>query len=281
LICNTDRELALLARREYSDEFCKSRIRELTLTARLKRKPSDSAFFRLVAPALVTRRAACRTIFRSWKPPPPSPKRDADRCSICAVQAFAESHTIPARFTADGEDVSPPLTWSQTPKGTVELALLVDDPDAPGGEPWVHWIVTKIPADRRDLPEGFLRAERAPRRSFRARLRQERLGDPRLSRPEASRGTRHPSLSLQAIRPRCPTRPAGGKRQAHAARSSVGARARSRRAGWPVSSGIAGESAHRYTSNTFSLRTFLGHACRSHQQAIRSCTKLCHIRFGN
>jgi Raf kinase inhibitor-like YbhB/YbcL family protein len=74
---------------------------------------------------------------------------------IVRSSAFSEGHTIPAKHTADGGDVSPPLSWSQPPKGTVELALLLDDPDAPGEEPWVHWVLTAIPGETRELPEGF------------------------------------------------------------------------------------------------------------------------------
>jgi Raf kinase inhibitor-like YbhB/YbcL family protein len=69
--------------------------------------------------------------------------------------AFDEGEPIPARFTGDGEDVSPPLTWSAPPRGTAELALLVDDPDAPVAEPWVHWVIYNISAAAGGLPEGF------------------------------------------------------------------------------------------------------------------------------
>jgi Raf kinase inhibitor-like YbhB/YbcL family protein len=69
--------------------------------------------------------------------------------------AFAEGQPIPRRHTEDGEDLSPPLTWSDPPEGTRELALIVDDPDAPRAEPWVHWVVYKIPPDVRTLPAGI------------------------------------------------------------------------------------------------------------------------------
>jgi Raf kinase inhibitor-like YbhB/YbcL family protein len=72
--------------------------------------------------------------------------------------AFAEGRAIPRRYTEDGEDLSPPLTWSGQPDGTRELALIVDDPDAPRDEPWVHWVVCKIPADVRTLTEGIPQA---------------------------------------------------------------------------------------------------------------------------
>ena len=69
--------------------------------------------------------------------------------------AFANGQAIPRRYTEDGENPSPPLTWSGVPEGTRELALLVDDPDAPRAEPWVHWVLYKVPADVRTLPEGI------------------------------------------------------------------------------------------------------------------------------
>jgi Raf kinase inhibitor-like YbhB/YbcL family protein len=69
--------------------------------------------------------------------------------------AFTEGHPIPARHTEDGDDLSPELTWSGLPKGTRELALIVDDPDAPSAEPWVHWLIYKIPAEAAGLAEGI------------------------------------------------------------------------------------------------------------------------------
>jgi len=69
--------------------------------------------------------------------------------------AFADGRAIPRRSGEDGEDLSPPLTWSDLPAGARELALIVEDPDAPRAEPWVHWVLYKIPADVRTLPEGI------------------------------------------------------------------------------------------------------------------------------
>src|SRR5687768_3372233 len=68
--------------------------------------------------------------------------------------AFALGQRIPVLHTGDGQDVSPALTWAGLPAGTRELALVVDDPDAPTPEPWVHWVVYQIPADAAGLPEG-------------------------------------------------------------------------------------------------------------------------------
>jgi len=69
--------------------------------------------------------------------------------------AFANNEVIPRKYTGDGQDLSPPLTWSDLPEGTRELALIVDDPDAPTPEPWVHWVIYKISPDAPGLPEGI------------------------------------------------------------------------------------------------------------------------------
>ncbi len=68
--------------------------------------------------------------------------------------AFDHGEPIPQKYTGEGADVSPPLTWSGVPEGTRELALVCDDPDAPTAEPWVHWVIYKIPATATGLPEG-------------------------------------------------------------------------------------------------------------------------------
>ncbi len=69
--------------------------------------------------------------------------------------AFEPGQPIPKRYTGEGADVSPPLEWSNVPEGTQEFALICDDPDAPTPEPWVHWVIYKIPADVTKLPEGI------------------------------------------------------------------------------------------------------------------------------
>lgn len=67
--------------------------------------------------------------------------------------AFAPGSTIPKKFTCDGPDVSPALSWSEPPKGTQSISLIVDDPDAPVGT-WVHWVLYDLPAATRELAEG-------------------------------------------------------------------------------------------------------------------------------
>lgn len=80
---------------------------------------------------------------------------------------FEAGKTIDAKYTVEGADVSPPLSWSQVPDGTKSFALICDDPDAPSpenpaDEPWVHWVIFNIPADRTGLPENAGRAAETP-----------------------------------------------------------------------------------------------------------------------
>ncbi len=69
--------------------------------------------------------------------------------------AFEPNEAIPIRHTEDGEDLSPELSWTGLPDGAVELALIVDDPDAPTDQPWVHWVLYRIPAEIDALAEGL------------------------------------------------------------------------------------------------------------------------------
>jgi len=70
--------------------------------------------------------------------------------------AFSAGGAIPAKYTCDGEDSSPPLEWSGVPDRAMSLALIVDDPDAPDPAApkvrWVHWVLYNIPPDARGLP---------------------------------------------------------------------------------------------------------------------------------
>lgn len=68
--------------------------------------------------------------------------------------AFLDGQAIPALYTCEGKDLSPPLAWTNPPAGTQSLALIADDPDAPG-KTWVHWVLYNLPASRRELEEGF------------------------------------------------------------------------------------------------------------------------------
>lgn len=68
--------------------------------------------------------------------------------------AFAANGPIPRKYTGEGQDISPPLTWSGVPAGAKELALICEDPDAPQPTPWVHWVAYAIPPMLTGLPEN-------------------------------------------------------------------------------------------------------------------------------
>src|SRR5262245_40673148 len=72
--------------------------------------------------------------------------------------SFAEGQPIPAKYTCDGKNLSPPLRWDTAPEAAKSLALICDDPDAPAGT-WVHWVLYNLPATMRDLPESVAAKE--------------------------------------------------------------------------------------------------------------------------
>jgi len=75
--------------------------------------------------------------------------------------AFEHGGNIPKKYTCDGADVSPPLSWTSPPEATKSLALICDDPDAPMGT-WVHWVLFDLPPNTRELPEGVSTQEILP-----------------------------------------------------------------------------------------------------------------------
>ena len=66
--------------------------------------------------------------------------------------AFEDGGMIPPKYTADGQDISPPIAWDGLPEGTKSIALINDDPDAPMGT-WVHWLIWNIPPEVTSLEE--------------------------------------------------------------------------------------------------------------------------------
>jgi len=89
--------------------------------------------------------------------------------------AFGQGEPIPRRYTCDGEDISPPLQWSDPPQGTQSFALIADDPDAPMGT-WVHWVLYNIPAQARGLPEAVSSDAELPDGSRHGQNSWRRLG---------------------------------------------------------------------------------------------------------
>ena len=80
--------------------------------------------------------------------------------------AFDNGGAMPSRYTCEGEDVSPPLSWAGVPEAARSLVLIVDDPDAPDPKApkmvWVHWVLCNIPPDISALPEAILSAKLPP-----------------------------------------------------------------------------------------------------------------------
>ena len=72
--------------------------------------------------------------------------------------AFSDGQPISKEYTCEGEDLSPPLSWSGVPAEAKSLVLIVDDPDAPDPKAprmtWVHWVVYNMPPDAAGLGEG-------------------------------------------------------------------------------------------------------------------------------
>jgi len=84
--------------------------------------------------------------------------RAADEDITMTIQitsdAFKPNGVIPEPHALKGENLSPPLRWRGVPDDAQQLALIVDDPDAPTDKPWVHWLIYNIPPSVRELPEG-------------------------------------------------------------------------------------------------------------------------------
>ncbi|HMG56907.1 MAG TPA: YbhB/YbcL family Raf kinase inhibitor-like protein [Kofleriaceae bacterium] len=89
--------------------------------------------------------------------PPPANTAPAKRITKTALKvtssAFGANEAIPAEYTCDGAQKSPPLAWSNVPKNTRAVAILIEDPDAPSGA-FTHWLVTGIPPATTSLAAG-------------------------------------------------------------------------------------------------------------------------------
>jgi Raf kinase inhibitor-like YbhB/YbcL family protein len=69
--------------------------------------------------------------------------------------AFTDGQPIPEEYTAYGKGRSVPLSWSSLPSGTRSIAVVMDDPDAKGPRPFVHWLIYNIPAETKSLDAGL------------------------------------------------------------------------------------------------------------------------------
>ncbi|HVO79243.1 MAG TPA: YbhB/YbcL family Raf kinase inhibitor-like protein [Terriglobales bacterium] len=77
---------------------------------------------------------------------------------VISTPSFPNAGDIPRKFTCDGADLSPELSWTGAPAGTQAFALIADDPDAPVGT-WTHWVLYDLPASATSLPEGVSKVD--------------------------------------------------------------------------------------------------------------------------
>jgi len=90
-------------------------------------------------------------------------------------KAFEHEGMIPEKYSCDGADVSPPLAWQGVPPGAKSLALICEDPDAPGGV-FDHWVLYGLAATATSLPEGVEQSERLPSGALQGRNSFRRIG---------------------------------------------------------------------------------------------------------
>jgi Raf kinase inhibitor-like YbhB/YbcL family protein len=91
---------------------------------------------------------------REMARPAQSATRESARELRLTSLAFADAAQIPKIHTADGQGISPALTWSSPPPDTQSFALVCEDPDAPSGT-FIHWLIWNLPSTQRQLAEGF------------------------------------------------------------------------------------------------------------------------------
>jgi Raf kinase inhibitor-like YbhB/YbcL family protein len=90
-------------------------------------------------------------------------------------KAFASGQGIPAKYSCQGEDVSPPIKWQGEPAETKSFALICDDPDAPAGT-WVHWVIYNLPSGVSYMPENMPKTETLPGGSAQGRNSFRNIG---------------------------------------------------------------------------------------------------------
>lgn len=146
--------------------------------------------------------AICLVIRRYYLQPPPGPTLQLSSTS------FQADTDIPAKFTCDGQDVSPELAWGNPPTETRSFAVVADDPDAPT-KTVVHWVLYNVPGATRSLPEGLPKDATLPDGSRQGRNDRGSRG---YSGPCPPRGpTHHYFFKLYALDSTIDLKPDAGK----------------------------------------------------------------------
>jgi len=96
----------------------------------------------------------------AWSDTPDNGKSGDNKMDLkISSTAFSQNGNIPSQYTCEGEDISPPLSWSGLPAGSRSLVLIVDNPDAPDPAApkmtWVHWVLYNIPSESQGLAEAI------------------------------------------------------------------------------------------------------------------------------
>ena len=123
--------------------------------------------------------------------------------------AIATDGVIPLKYTGDGIDISPPLSWSDSPEGTESFVLICDDPDAPRGT-FVHWVLYNLPAATRGLPENLSREPRLTNLGVQGKNDFGKLG---YGGPCPPSGTHHYFFKLYALSQQIDLAPGATKAQ--------------------------------------------------------------------
>jgi Raf kinase inhibitor-like YbhB/YbcL family protein len=145
---------------------------------------------------------------------PKPAEEDVPMSIVVESTAFAQDAPIPAKHTSDGDDVSPPLKWSKVPEGAKEFVLIVDDPDAPSPEPWVHWVMYKIPGSVTSLKENVEKSEQPsePAGALQSKNSFEKVGYGGPAPPKGH-GVHHYHFKVYALREPLDARPGLGKKE--------------------------------------------------------------------
>ncbi|MGK7873413.1 MAG: YbhB/YbcL family Raf kinase inhibitor-like protein [Xenococcaceae cyanobacterium] len=128
--------------------------------------------------------------------------------------AFVANGLIPAKYTCDSQDISPPLSWSDPPADTQSFALICDDPDAPG-RTFVHWVLYNLPAETRQLPENVPSEPKLSGGGVHGRTDFGKLG---YGGPCPPRGTHRYFFKLYALNRQLDLEPGATKGQVEAAK---------------------------------------------------------------